>query len=331
MSERPGQQAGTRRIAGAAHPLCVLILVGSTALAVRGEYPGARDATGERTTDLSRQSSLPLVLLAVVALTVVVLSLLSFLRRPSRRTPMSRSSPRSRKRRDLRELRDLVLGATLLILMLALPVGAGALIAGLLPAPVSPDTAESAEPEATRPEATAPADRSTPPGPTPLGMDEADLRAAATAAVALVLVAGGAVLAGKAKTWRGTPRDPEPAGSTAPAAIRAALTHATARAAIEVADPDAEPREGIMACYRAIERQFARTPRIAPTAADTPSEVLGRAVGLGIVGASTAATLVSLFAEARFSTHPMSERDRARAVAALDSIRDELAGDRIDR
>ncbi|MBF6412607.1 DUF4129 domain-containing protein [Nocardia cyriacigeorgica] len=330
MSERADRQAGTRRFAGAASPICVLILVGVTALAVRGEYPDAGDGAADGPTDLSRQSSLPLVLLAAVALTLVVLSLLSFLRRPSRRTPMGQALARSRKRRDLREVRDLVLGGALLMVMLALPVGAGVLIARLLPAPVSSAGADNTEPEAARSEAPPAADRAATAEPTPLGMDEADLRAAATAAVALVLVAGVAVLAGKTKDWRRRPRDLEPAVSTphTAAAIRTALNHAAAPAALEIADPNVQPREGIMACYRVLERHFARTPRIAPTAADTPTEVLGRAVGLGIVGATTAQTLVSLFAEARFSTHPMSERDRARAVAALDSIRDDLAGER---
>ncbi|WP_370010914.1 DUF4129 domain-containing protein [Nocardia cyriacigeorgica] len=324
MSEQAGRQAGTRRIA-AAYPAGVLILVSTTALAVRGEYPGGREDAADRTTDLSRQSSLPLVLLAAVALALVVLSLVSFLRRPARRVPMGPALPRSRKRRDLRELRDLVIGGALLILMLALPVGAGALIAQHLPAPVSRDSTEQ---EPTRSEDPVPAHRSATSEPTPLGMDEADLRVAATTAVALVLVAGGAVVVGKAKNWRGRTREPADSTVQAPALIRTALTRATANAAEEIADPEVAPREGILACYRAIERQFARTPRIAPNAADTPSEVLGRAVGCGIVGKATAATLVSLFAEARFSTHPMTEHDRARAVAALDSIRSELAGER---
>jgi len=60
-------------------------------------------------------------------------------------------------------------------------------------------------------------------------------------------------------------------------------------------------------------------------AADTPDELLARAVASGAVRGGAAGRLTALFYEARFSTHPLDAGQRDAASAALDSLAAELA------
>jgi Domain of unknown function (DUF4129) len=85
-----------------------------------------------------------------------------------------------------------------------------------------------------------------------------------------------------------------------------------------------DARAAIIACYVAMERSLADrgTSR---TMADTPDELLARAVGAGTVRGPAASRLTALFYEARFSTHPVAARQRAAASAALDELAGELA------
>jgi len=85
-----------------------------------------------------------------------------------------------------------------------------------------------------------------------------------------------------------------------------------------------DARAAIIACYVAMERSLAErgTSR---TAADTPDELLARAVGAGTVRGPAAGRLTALFYEARFSTHPVAAGQRAAASAALDELAAELA------
>src|SRR5258708_11652170 len=63
----------------------------------------------------------------------------------------------------------------------------------------------------------------------------------------------------------------------------------------------------------------------ARTVADTPDELLARAVAAGTVRGAAAGRLTALFYEARFSTHPLGAGQRDTASAALDDLADELA------
>jgi hypothetical protein len=60
-------------------------------------------------------------------------------------------------------------------------------------------------------------------------------------------------------------------------------------------------------------------------AADTPDELLARAVAAGAVRGGAAGRLTTLFYEARFSTHPLGAEQRDAASAALDELAAELA------
>ena len=85
-----------------------------------------------------------------------------------------------------------------------------------------------------------------------------------------------------------------------------------------------DARAAIIACYVAMERSLADRGT-ARGAADTPDELLGRAVASGAVRGGAAGRLTALFYEARFSTHPLGAGQRDAASAALDELAGELA------
>jgi Domain of unknown function (DUF4129) len=86
-------------------------------------------------------------------------------------------------------------------------------------------------------------------------------------------------------------------------------------------DPD--PRAAIIGCYAAMERSLADAG-LPPRMADTPAEVLSRATASGLVRPAAPATLTGLFRQARYSSHPMAEADRAAAIEALAQVRADL-------
>jgi len=102
------------------------------------------------------------------------------------------------------------------------------------------------------------------------------------------------------------------------------LARAAERGLAEIADLNREPREAIIACYAAMERELANVPGAVPQDFDTATEVLARAVEHHALHADNAVQLVNLFAEARFSSHEMNERHRELAVGALRVVLDEL-------
>jgi Domain of unknown function (DUF4129) len=92
------------------------------------------------------------------------------------------------------------------------------------------------------------------------------------------------------------------------------------RAALDEID---DARAAIIACYLAMERSLAERGT-ARGAADTPDELLARAVQSGIVRGGAARRLTTLFYEARFSSHPLGDGERRGARRALDDLAAEL-------
>jgi hypothetical protein len=86
-----------------------------------------------------------------------------------------------------------------------------------------------------------------------------------------------------------------------------------------------EPRMAIIKCYLAMERSLAEAGAVR-IAAETPDELLARSLTAGLLHGDAPAELTSLFYEARFSTHPVPESARRRALAALDLIVADLDG-----
>lgn len=87
-----------------------------------------------------------------------------------------------------------------------------------------------------------------------------------------------------------------------------------------------DARAAIIACYLAMERTLAErgTER---AAADTPDELLVRAVSSGLVRGAAARRLTALFYEARFSSHPVGAAQRDAASGALDEIAAEIGAE----
>jgi len=93
------------------------------------------------------------------------------------------------------------------------------------------------------------------------------------------------------------------------------------RSALRTVD---DARAAIIACYVAMENSMAERGA-ARGVADTPDELLARARQSGIVRGTAAARLTALFYEARFSSHPLDQRQREAAEQALDELAAALA------
>jgi hypothetical protein len=147
-------------------------------------------------------------------------------------------------------------------------------------------------------------------------------------AVPLLLIIVAAAVINTRRRWRpaapgiSAGDDVEPG---APAKRSELLVRAAEVGLAEMADLGREPREAIIACYAAMERELANVPGAVPQDFDTPTEVLARAVEHHALHADNAVQLVNLFEEARFSPHVMNEGHREVAVRVLQLVLDELA------
>lgn len=114
----------------------------------------------------------------------------------------------------------------------------------------------------------------------------------------------------------GTDPDDEPDAAELRAAVESGA------AALRSID---DARAAIIACYVAMERTLGDrgTER---NAADTPDELLTRAVASGLARGQAASTLTALFYEARFSSHPLDDGKRDAAELALADLASELVG-----
>ncbi|HEU0129643.1 MAG TPA: DUF4129 domain-containing protein [Mycobacteriales bacterium] len=109
--------------------------------------------------------------------------------------------------------------------------------------------------------------------------------------------------------------DREDDGTDAPPAWQRRVRDELAALSAEL-DDGADAREVVIACYARMERALAAAgaPR---EAAESPLELLDRLVAEHAVPAEDAARLTRLFAEARFSPHPVTDEMRAAARRSL--------------
>jgi hypothetical protein len=129
--------------------------------------------------------------------------------------------------------------------------------------------------------------------------------------------------------WAARLRRPAPPGELPGdlAEDSAGLRDAVQSGRAALADID-DARAAIIACYLAMERSLADRGT-ARAAADTPDELLARALATGIVRGPAARRLTALFYEARFSTHPLGPEQRETARRALDDLAAELREDAV--
>ncbi|WP_432979997.1 DUF4129 domain-containing protein [Dactylosporangium sp. CA-233914] len=107
------------------------------------------------------------------------------------------------------------------------------------------------------------------------------------------------------------------AGEEVMAAVEAGL--------VELSDTDTDPRRAVIACWVRLERAAAAagTPRLV---GDSPTELVTRLLGEHRVSRPTLEGFAEVYREARYATHPVGERSRQDAIAALRQIRSELSG-----
>ncbi|MGB8859996.1 MAG: DUF4129 domain-containing protein [Ilumatobacteraceae bacterium] len=94
-----------------------------------------------------------------------------------------------------------------------------------------------------------------------------------------------------------------------------AIDVVSARAALQ----GGRPRNAIVACWMRLESDAA-SAGLARLAAETPTEYVERVVAASSVDPAPIGELASLYREARFSRHELSDDHRARACAALDRV-----------
>lgn len=288
-------------------------LLGLTVIAMvmlRGRIPGADPVSRQRASE-SSASSVGIITLLAVSMIILGTALIFSMRNPPGARPARRELPRSaggaggpRSRRVLL----LALGfamAWLLVFVLFNQLTGGPADVGPPPQFDAPDSAPGV---------------AVPPDSGGKGVGAVFGYLIATTVAFAVMVVLGTVLAAR----RPRPAAPSGASPVPPpgeaAAVPDPLAAAAERGLAEVGNLSREPREAIIACYAAMERELAASPDAAPQDSDTPSEVLARAVRHRAVPAESATVLVELFSEARFSSHVMTETHRDSAEHALRAV-----------
>lgn len=309
---------GMDKPTGRAVALIVLLFV--VAAALRGYLPAQQHAT--RSESGSRAALVFVVAILAAALALVAIAVVARLRDPRAPAPSAGAlSDMLGTGRGRPSWRVLLIGLgviavwLLMVMLLARLWGPH----GITPTPAPPETGTPAAPHGGPPPPQQQQRRPHDGSPNMLGV-----LLASTAVMLLMVVAG--TVANARRRWR--PPAPrvvdEPLESGASAARSESLARAAERGLAEMTDLSREPREAIIACYAAMERELARVPGAVPQDFDTPSEVLARAAEHHALHADNAVPLVNLFTEARFSPHVMNEGHRDVAVRVLRLVLDEL-------
>ncbi|OBA62432.1 hypothetical protein A5647_07595 [Mycobacterium sp. 1100029.7] len=309
----PGIDKPTARVVAL---IALLIVVAAT---LRGYLP-FRDHAAHREAGSARAAMLFVVIVLSAAVALMAVAVIARLRDPRAVAPkMGNLSEMLGTGVGRPSWRVLLIGFAVIIgwLLIAMLLSRLALPHGVGPAQSAPDAGA------------APQQGAAPPPPhRPPQQDSGDMLGillAATVPMLLILVTG-TILMSRRKVRAAAPHPLADDDSE----IRPPVEHSEslARAAelglAEMADRSREPREAIIACYAAMERELANVPGAAPQDFDTPTEVLARAVELHALHSDNAAQLVNLFEEARFSPHVMNQRHRDEAVRVLELVLAEL-------
>ncbi|MGV9679231.1 DUF4129 domain-containing protein [Nocardia sp. NPDC003482] len=251
-----------------------------------------------------------MALAAIAGLTIVV-ALAGFLRRV-RHDPPEGAVPQSDRAALPRPTRRQLVAAVGVALVLAGIACAAPFLGVRVPWAERPAVTErSADPTGT-----AVRER-----PDPVPPPHTDLAEAGIAAGALgVLALAGLGIVTVRSSRRRTDAAADPSHHDAHEVVRRVIE----RGLDQVRQPDQDPRQAIIACYTQMEYAVAQAARTVFSASDTAYEVLAKAVDVGAVQPQIASELVDLFAEARYSEHPMTDLDRATAAALLAGILDDL-------
>jgi hypothetical protein len=139
----------------------------------------------------------------------------------------------------------------------------------------------------------------------------------------VVLVIGAfvlrAIVRGGPRRRRARPVRFSPAVTAIPSDVVAAL-----EAGIEeLNDSDDDPRRAVIACWVRLERA-AVSAGVTRTAADSPTDLVGRLLSTQRVDAGALAGLAAAYREARYATRTVDERMRRQAIESLQRLRADL-------
>jgi hypothetical protein len=290
--------------------VAVIVLLIAIAASLRGYLPGLEHA-GQQQPPHSGSSLLYVAALLTVSLVIVAMALITRLRDP-RRVASSASplSDRFAGGYGRPAWRVLLIGAAVLLAWL--------LLVWLLSQFVGPHGID--QPQSTpRSAVPTPANNAPrPPGSKVADTDRDVLRYLIASTVALLaMIAASAIVARRRRIVEPSSSAPSLISEPISAAAASSLVRAAESGLAEIEDPDHEPRQAIIACYAAMERELRHFPGAAPQDFDTPTEVLARAVEHHALHVDNATELVNLFEEARFSPHVMTEEHRSRALRVL--------------
>jgi len=297
----------------------LVALVVLSAAALRGYVPGREGGRSEPMIG-DRASLAGVVALLAVSITIVGIAVVnSMLHRDRAPKPAAAALPESLGSDGHRlRWRVLLIGLAvmvawvLLVLMLSQWIGPQGIEQPASPSPTAPDGAR--DNPVTQP----------PPEPSEFGDDTFRVMVGGTVILVVLLVAGMVVAVRRQPSDSDVHASLDEGGGPSAQAPEHILARAAELGLAEIGDLAREPRQAIIACYAAMERALANAPDAVPQDSDTPTEVLARAVEHHALHAGTATELVELFAEARFSTHVMTEEHRAAAVRVLQLVLGEL-------
>ncbi|KUI24285.1 hypothetical protein AU196_20540 [Mycobacterium sp. IS-1742] len=311
----PGADKATART------VAVIVLILLAGVALRGALPGADEPAADEPADGGPAPLVAVLVMLGLSMAVIAISVLSQARHPVARPGGAGELPRDRGgegRRFTWRMALVMVGALLLWLLVVLTLMR---ISGWLDVTVDPPDAPPPDSEP----ATGSGGAEPPPPPPEVPDSTAVLGyfAAATALFVVLSVVG--AMAGRSARRRPAAEVSAAVDDDAPVVSGTqSLARAAERGLIEIGDLSREPREAIIACYAAMERELGKSPGAVPQDSDTPTEVLARAVDRRLLHGESAAELVDLFEEARFSTHVMGEDHRDAAVRVLRLVLREL-------
>ncbi len=311
MSDKATFDKATARV------VAVIVLLVAVAASLRGYLPGV-----ERANQPPPDSGSSLVYVAALlsaSLVIVAIALITRLRDP-RRAPVSAASlpDRFSGRRGRPAWRVVLIGAAVLVVWL--------LVVWLLSRFIVLHGVEQSQPAPQSGVPTPPANTPRRPGPRDGGADRDVLRYLIAGSVALLtmIVVGAVATARRRRVVAPRIEPAQPLGQPASAVAATSLARAAESGLAAVEDLNHEPRQAIIACYAAMERELRHFPGAVPQDFDTPTEVLARAVEHHALPADNAAELVNLFEEARFSPHVMNEEHRSSALRVLQLVLAEI-------
>ncbi|MBX7447823.1 DUF4129 domain-containing protein [Mycolicibacterium sp. 3033] len=303
-----------------ARTITVIVLVLLATVALGGYLPGAAQPDETQEATEGSGSLIAVVAMLVVSMAVIALSLLK--RPPPRRAAPARTELPNDGRGYGLPWRPLLLAAAALLIWLTVLY---LLLRWAAPPVDPPPPAPGADP-ALSTDAAPPTDTAAPErrDPAPDGGSDMFAILAGTTLVLVVLTVVAAIRGRRrpAAVTASSAPEPEPSAPTADPDLARAAELGLA----EIGDLSRDPRQAIIACYAAMERELGKSPGASPQDSDTPTEVLARAIDTQVLRSGSAGELVDLFEEARFSAHIMDEGHRAEAVRALQLVQRELAG-----